>query len=283
MIGGLIQINALADLIAADGVLPIDCRFDLARPEAGKAAFDAGHIPGAAYFDLDKDLSDPPGRETGRHPLPDRDLFAARLRATGARRGLPIVCYDDAGGAYAARAWWLLRWLGHEAAAVLDGGFPAWVAAGQPLEAGDARARPAGDIVPLAPRAGFVDTAAVVAALGTPRLHVIDARTPARFAGEPHPLDSVAGHIPGAHNRFYGDNLDGAGRFKPVERLRREWEDLLAGVPPEQVVLHCGSGVTACHDLLAMHLAGLEGARLYPGSWSAWTSDPARPVARGDA
>jgi thiosulfate/3-mercaptopyruvate sulfurtransferase len=173
----------------------------------------------------------------------------------------------------------MLRWLGHEAVAVLDGGLAAWIDASRPLEQGQARPRPEGDIAVRSPLVGTVGTAAILAALGSPELLVIDARTAARFAGEPHPLDTASGRIPGARSRFWGDNLGPDGRFKPAEMLRAEFAALLDGTLPARVALQCGSGVTACHDLLAMEHAGFPGARLYPGSWSAWTSDPARPIA----
>jgi thiosulfate/3-mercaptopyruvate sulfurtransferase len=273
----LIDAEALA--VHPSGLAIFDCRFDLADPDGGARAFARGHIPGAAYLDLERDLSAAASPDDGRHPLPDRDAFAARLRACGLDAGDQVVVYDDAGGAIAARAWWMLRWLGHAAVAVLDGGLPAWVAGGRELEAGAARDRPPGDITPRAPLVGTVDTAAIAAALGDDSRLVIDARTAARFAGQPHPLDAAAGHIPGARNRFYGDNLREDGRFKPATVLRQEFETILDGKAPDQTAVQCGSGVTACHDLLAMEVAGLSGARLYPGSWSAWTADARRPIA----
>jgi thiosulfate/3-mercaptopyruvate sulfurtransferase len=274
----LIDFEAMASL-ERDRLALFDCRFVMTDPDAGRAAFEAGHVPGAAYLDLERDLSAPATAEGGRHPLPDRVGFAARLRALGVRADDQIVVYDDVGGSLAARAWWMLRWLGHEAVALLDGGFKAWTDSGRPLEAGPARPRPAGNIAAGDSLVATVDTADIVAALGTDSLQVIDARTAARFAGEPHPLDTRAGHIPGARNRFWGDNLGGDGRFKAPEVLRAEFEAVLDGLSADRVALQCGSGVTACHDLLALEVAGLSGARLYPGSWSAWTADSARPVA----
>ncbi len=275
----LIDADALADLIGGDGLALFDCRFNLADPQAGTRAFEGGHIPGAAYLDLERDLSARPSGEGGRHPLPDREGFAARLRVLGVRSGDQVVVYDDAGGSLAARAWWMLRWLGHADVAVLDGGLQAWTAGDRALEQGPAQPRPEGDIIAGAPLVGTVGTADILAALGSPGLFVIDARTAARFAGEPHPLDAASGHIPGARSRFWGDNLGSDGRFKPAGMLHAEFAALLDAVPLDRVVLQCGSGVTACHDLLAMEHAGLSGARLYPGSWSAWTADPARPIA----
>lgn len=275
----LVDADALAALVGEGQLALFDCRFNLNDPNAGRAAFDAGHIPGANYLDLEHDLSAPASVDGGRHPLPDRESFAARLRARGVRAGDQVIVYDDVGGSLAARAWWMLRWIGHEAVALLDGGIAAWTTSGRALESGPGPARSEGDIAVGAALVGTVDTAEIVAALGTNRLLVIDARTAARFAGEPHPLDTASGHIPGARNRFWGNNLIHNGRFKPAETLRAEYDAVLDGVLPGGVALQCGSGVTACHDLLAMEIAGLRGARLYPGSWSAWTADSARPVA----
>ena len=278
MVSPLIDCTALASL--EDNIAVFDCRFDLADPGAGRRAFEEGHIPGAAFLDLERDLSAPGPAEAGRHPLPDRAAFAARLRALGVRSSDRVVVYDDGGGALAARAWWMLRWVGHAAVALLDGGLAAWRSEARPLARGAAAARPPGDLVAGDPLVTTVDTADIFAALGTGALVVLDARTSARFAGEPHPLDTASGHIPGALNRFWGDNLTAEGRFKPAARLRADYAALLGDVAPDRVVLQCGSGVTACHDLLALEVAGLPGARLYPGSWSAWTSDPARPIDR---
>jgi thiosulfate/3-mercaptopyruvate sulfurtransferase len=275
----LIDADALAGLIGGDGLALFDCCFNLADPQAGARAFETGHISGAVYLDLERDLSAPPSAEGGRHPLPDREAFAARLRALGVKATDQVVVYDDVGGSLAARAWWMLRWLGHEAVAVLDGGLQAWTAGGRALEQGPARPRPEGGIIAGEPLVATVGTADIFAALGTPELLVIDARTAARFAGEPNPLDAASGHIPGARSRFWGDNLGPDGRFKPAEMLRADFAALLDTTPLDRVVLQCGSGVTACHDLLAMEHAGLSGARLYPGSWSAWTADPTRPIA----
>jgi thiosulfate/3-mercaptopyruvate sulfurtransferase len=275
----LIDPDALVTLASEARLELFDCRFNLADPDAGRAAFETGHIAGAAYLDLERDLSAPASVEGGRHPLPDRESFAARLRALGVRASDQVVVYDDAGGSLAARAWWMLRWIGHEAVALLDGGLAAWTASGRALEAGPGTPRREGDIAVRPALAGTVDTADILAALDSDRLLVIDARTAARFAGEPHPLDTASGHIPGARNRFWGDNLIQNGRFKPAETLRAEFDAVLDGVALRDVALQCGSGVTACHDLLAMEIAGLSGARLYPGSWSAWTGDPSRPIA----
>jgi thiosulfate/3-mercaptopyruvate sulfurtransferase len=256
----------------------LDCGFDLADPGAGERAFAAGHLPGARYAHLDRDLSGPKDGHNGRHPLPAPEAWAATLGRWGVAPGVPVVAYDDHGGVYAARAWWLLRWAGHAACAVLDGGRAAWRAAGGGLVAGAAGAAAPQPPYPLAATAAMptLDTAAVQHALG-PRV-LVDARAPERYRGELEPLDPVAGHIPGAINRFFKLNLADDGRFKPAAQLRAEYAALLGGRAP---VHQCGSGVTACHNLLAMAAAGLDAGALYPGSWSAWCSDPARPVARG--
>jgi thiosulfate/3-mercaptopyruvate sulfurtransferase len=274
----LIDADALAILVERGQVALFDCRFDLADTEAGRAAYLAGHIPGAFYLHLDDDLSAPAGPR-GRHPLPDRAAFAARLAAYGLNAGQQVVAYDAAGGAYAARLWWMLRWVGHEAVAVLDGGLPAWAASGRRL-VHDVPAPAAGSFRAAPPLASAADVDEVLNGIGGD-MAVVDARAPHRFRGESDPLDPVSGRIPGARNRFFRDNLDAAGRFKPGDVLAAEWRAVLAGTPAGQVVHQCGSGVTATHNVLAMEVAGLSGSRLYPGSWSEWIADPARPIERG--
>jgi len=265
---------------ATGNVLVFDCRFDLADPDAGVAAYAAGHLPGAHYLHLDRDLSGPKTGANGRHPLPDRAALVATLAARGLKEGQQVVAYDAQGGMFAARLWWLLRWLGHDAVALLDGGLPAWQAAGFPLT----------QSVPLAAHGSFkahaplqvtVDAQVVQRNLGTHELTLIDARAADRYRGENETIDPVGGHIPGALNRFFKDNLAQDGRFKSAHTLRDEFGALLDGKTPEHVVLQCGSGVTACHNALAMEIAGLHGAALYPGSWSEWCSDASRPVATG--
>lgn len=248
--------------------LILDCRFDLADPEAGARAYAAGHIPGAHYLHLDRDLAGAKTGANGRHPLPAREDFAALLRRLGLRAGRQVVCCDTQGGPYAARAWWMLRWLGHAEVAVLDGAWDGELTAEVPP------ATP-GDWQPGAPLVAQIDAAELLQGLG--RLRLIDARAPERFRGEVEPLDPQAGHIPGASNRFFKDNLDADGRFKPAAQLRQEFAPLMAA----EVVHQCGSGVTACHNLLAMAHAGLGDGRLYVGSWSEWSADPARPIAQG--
>jgi thiosulfate/3-mercaptopyruvate sulfurtransferase len=260
--------------------LAIDCRFDLTRPEAGRADYLQAHIPGARYLHLDEDLAGARNGRNGRHPLPDPQRLADRLGENGVSADTQVVAYDAQGGLFAARLWWLLRWLGHDKAAVLDGGWQAWQAAQQPVESGDARlATPAHSDVQLRPLAAHIDE--VLVCLHTPRMQIVDARSADRFRGENETLDPIGGHIPGARNRFFKTNLQADGRFKPAEVLRDEWQSLLAGSLPGAIVHQCGSGVSACHNLLAMEIAGLHGSRLYPGSWSEWCADPARPVARG--
>lgn len=257
----------------------LDCRFQLTDPEYGLHAYQAGHIPGAHYLNLDYHLSGVKTGSNGRHPLPDGQRLAVDLGAIGITSDVQVVCYDDAGGMYAARAWMLLRWLGHQAVAVLDGGIQAWQQAGATLETDKKRYMPRRFPV-HASLVETVDAEQVLANLEEQAFVVVDARSPERFRGEGETMDPVAGHIPGARNRFFQHNLDSNGRFKDAASLRQEWEQLLAGLPPENIVHQCGSGVTACHNLLAMEYAGLSGSRLYPGSWSEWCSDPERPVAR---
>lgn len=255
----------------------LDCSFDLGDPEAGTRQFAEGHLPGAQYAHLDRDLSGARTGRNGRHPLPERSTFAAAAGRWGIAPGVQVVAYDAQGGPYASRAWWLLRWLGHEAVAVLDGGLQAWTASGGLLSQDAAPVAPRG--VYPAQQSGMPTVEATQLLAERAAWTVLDARAPERFRGDIEPLDPVAGHIPGALNRCFKDNLEADGRFRPAEALRRDfaaWAD-----DPSRVVHQCGSGVTACHNLLAMTHAGLVGSRLYPGSWSEWCADPSRPVARG--
>lgn len=268
-------------LTAAPGsVLVFDCRFDLVDPASGEAAYAAGHIPGAQYLHLDRDLSGAKTGKNGRHPLPERAALVGTLAARGLNAGQQVVAYDAQGGSYAARLWWLLRWLGHDSVAVLDGGLQAWEAAGYPL-AKDVPHPAAGNFKAGAPLQVTVDAQAVVRNLSTHELLVVDARAADRYRGENETIDPVGGHIPGARNRFFKDNLGADGRFKPAHTLREDFAAVLGGKTPEHVVLQCGSGVTACHNALAMEIAGLHGAALYGGSWSEWCAEPSRPVATG--
>ncbi len=279
----IISASTLHDLIAAgEPLLVLDCEFDLGDPAKGRDVYAEEHIPGARYVHLDDDLSGRPDGTNGRHPLPDPHVFAQRLRALGLRRGQQVVAYDGNGGHFAARLWWMLRWLGHDAVAVLDGGRQAWLDAGFPLETGVPAAAVPGDFV-AGPSltGGIVSARDVLANIDGGDLVVIDARDPARFRGDPHALDTASGHIPGARNRFLRDNFDAQGKFRNAEELARAFTAVLAGTPPEKAVMQCGSGVTACSNALAMEIAGLKGAKLYPGSWSEWVSDPSRPIATG--
>jgi len=267
-------------LNATRDVLVFDCRFDLADPEAGSAAYAAGHIPGAHYLHLDRELSGTKTGTNGRHPLPERAALVATLAARGLNAGQQVVAYDAQGGMFAARLWWLLRWLGHDSVALLDGGLPAWQAAGLPLT----EALPSavgGNFKAGAPLQVTIDAQAVQRNLATHELTLVDARAADRYRGENETIDPVGGHIPGALNRFFKDNLAPDGRFKAAHTLREDFGALLGDKTPERVVLQCGSGVTACHNVLAMEIAGLHGAALYPGSWSEWCSDASRPVATG--
>jgi len=269
--------SAYTTLIPFDALRPdmlvIDAGFDLADTTAGERDYAAGHLPGAHYLHLDRDLSAAKTGSNGRHPLPDRAAFAARMRAVGLSKGRQVVAYDAQGGMYAARLWWMLRWIGHAGVAVLDGGRQGPLSNELPTPVpGDFEL----GTTAIAPT---LDAAALQSRLGAVRL--VDARAPERFRGDVEPLDAKAGHIPGAHNRLFKRNLGPDGRFKPAAELRAEFEALLAPFAPAEVVHQCGSGVTACHNLLAMEHAGLAGSALYPGSWSEWSSDPHRPVAIG--
>ncbi|MDP5239698.1 sulfurtransferase [Uliginosibacterium sp. 31-16] len=259
-----------------------DVRHDLGNLAAGRLAYAAGHIPGALFLHMDEDLSAAKTGRNGRHPLPDRADFAARLAQLGVNATSQVVVYDAQGGMTAARLWWMLRWLGHEAVAMLDGGLPAWQALGGSLEAASPGARPTGTLQLQASLVTTASAAEVLANLDTQARQVIDARGPDRFRGENETMDPVGGHIPGARNRCFRDNLQADNRFKPADVLRHEFAAVLQDTPASKVIAQCGSGVTACHNLLAMQIAGLPGAALYPGSWSEWCSDPARPVATGE-
>jgi thiosulfate/3-mercaptopyruvate sulfurtransferase len=282
----LIEATTLRDLVGKPEVAILDCRFDLANPDAGRNAFLSGHIPGARYADLNRDLSAPVTAASGRHPLPSPEDLAATLKSLGIGSDTQVIAYDDSAGAFAARAWWLMRWVGHDAAAVLNGGLKAWLAGGGRLESGPAVVARASVADPhqFAPRvdlAAVLDAADVEAQLGDPGFLLVDARAPERFAGTVEPIDSVAGHVAGAVNQPFSANLAADGRFLPASELRRLWAERLGERDPEHVAVMCGSGVTACHDLLSLEVAGLRGAKLYPGSWSEWIRDPKRPIARG--
>jgi thiosulfate/3-mercaptopyruvate sulfurtransferase len=274
-----------------------DCSYDLTQPAAGAQQYAAAHIPGAVYAHLDSALSakhgvpGPHGVVTahgpdepasgGRHPLPNRERFATWLSSIGFANDMQAVVYDRNGANYCGRLWWMLKWAGHDAVAVLDGGLQAWQAAGGPLASGEEPAHFQTLFKLSEPKARLIDTAAVVQRLGRSEQTLIDARATPRFKGEVEPLDPVAGHIPGALNRPFALNLGPDGKFKSAEQLRAEFTALLGQRDPATVVHHCGSGVSALPNLLAMEVAGLGGSALYAGSWSEWCSDPARPVAQG--
>lgn len=273
----LVDVPTLAAHIDDLDWVTVDCRFSLADTAAGHRAYAAGHIPGARYADLDRDLSGPVTPVTGRHPLPDPAALARRLGGWGIGAGVQVVAYDDTGGTLAARLWWLLRWLGHEQAAVLDGGLGAWKAAGHALTA--AAPDPVARTFTGRPRAALeVGTLGVEQALDAGDYVLVDARAAPRFRGEEEPLDPVAGHIPGAVNLPCEGNLDAGGHFRSPAELRQRFAAALGARSCTAVIHYCGSGVTACHNLLAMEHVGLGGSRLYPGSWSEWIRDPNRPV-----
>ena len=258
----------------------MDCRFVLRDPEAGRRAYAAAHIPGARYAHLNDDLSAPVTAQTGRHPLPDTARLARRLGEWGIDHTKQVVAYDDSSGAMAARLWWLLRWLGHDAAAVLNGDWRVWLRERRPQTA-DASAVTATTFNPRPGSLPQVDADAVLQTVGTGQTLLLDARSEERFRGEVEPFDKVAGHIPGAVNLPFEDNLQPNGCFLPAAELRAQYRALLGDRAPATVTHMCGSGVTACHNLLAMEHAGLAGSRLYVGSWSEWITDPKRPIATG--
>lgn len=264
---------------APDWVI-VDCRFDLANPAAGEAEYARAHIPGAVYAHLDRDLSSPITATSGRHPLPTPEKFAASASMWGISAHTHVAAYDADNGAYAARLWWLLRWLGHEHVAVLDGGMKAWRAAGLPVSA-VRPTKPAGAFVPRIDDSLWVDTNTIAKHAGASGWALLDARAPERFAGEVEPIDRVAGHVPGARNHPLASNLAANATFLSPAELQARFQRSLQGVAPSQTIAMCGSGVTACQMLLAMEVAGLQGAKLYPGSWSEWIRDPRRPIAKG--
>lgn len=278
----LISAAELAEHVFAPDWVVLDCRHDLTNPDAGRNAYAEGHLPNAQFVHLDGDAGgDKTGADgtfRGRHPLPDRATFIATLRRFGISDNTQVVVYDAHGGMFAARLWWMLRWVGHDAVAVLDGGLPAWLAHDMFLST-EMSSRPLGTLTDKPSLVASVDADDVLQNLADRKRTVIDARAPDRFRGENETLDPVGGHIPNAKNRFFKENLQADGRFKPAEELRAAFDQLID--EPKDAIMQCGSGVTACHNLLAMEVAGMKGAALYPGSWSEWCSDPSRPVAKG--
>ncbi|MDK6076386.1 sulfurtransferase [Massilia varians] len=284
----LISAQDLAAHIDNPNWVVVDCRHDLMNLAAGREGYAAGHLPGAVFGDIDTQLSGarhgPDGVFRGRHPLPEKEALLDTLRDWGIDDDSQVVAYDAHGGMFAARLWWLMRWLGHEAVAVLDGGMAAWQAIGKPLTL-DVVSKPRGSIGVRAPFVPTVTVAEVMENVDKGERIVIDARASDRFRGENETIDPIGGHIPGARNRFFKDNLQADGRFKDAATLRDEFAPLVDD--PARAIMQCGSGVTACHNLLALAVAGMPGAALYPGSWSEWVgdgkNDTGRPVAKGEA
>ncbi|MEO5692650.1 MAG: sulfurtransferase [Usitatibacter sp.] len=275
----LVTTEELAKHIGDPQWVVLDLRHDLADANKGRNAYEAGHIPGAYFIGLDKDLSGPKTGKTGRHPLPAPETFAATMNGFGITPDTHVVIYDDTSGSYAGRLFWMLRWIGHDKVALLDGGIPKWIKEGRALSK-DVTAERAGSVIARPTLGATVDVHFVDRFKESGDITLIDARAPNRFAGEGETLDPVGGHIPGAVNRFWQKNLNADGTFKSSEMLRAEFAELLGGADPSKVVHSCGSGVTACHNAFAMELAGLPTGRLYPGSWSEWCADPARAVAK---
>lgn len=277
----LVTTDQLARHLDDPAWVVFDCRFILTDPDAGRRAYEAGHIPGARYAHLNDDLSGPVTASTGRHPLPDPTALAEKLGRWGVDASTQVVAYDDSFGAMAARLWWLLRWLGHDAVAVLDGDLRAWLREKRPMTTAEPVVTPR-RFVARPRQEAWVDSTAVERLVETGEAILIDARAEERFRGEIEPFDRVAGHVPGAISLPFEDNLQPSGRFLAPEELRDLYHHVLGDIPPGLVVHMCGSGVTACHNVLAMEHAGLAGARLYAGSWSEWITDPRRPIAQGD-
>jgi thiosulfate/3-mercaptopyruvate sulfurtransferase len=276
----LVQAETLAMALGRSDLVIVDCRFALASPSAGHSAYHLGHIPGAVYAHLDQDLSDQSKRGEGRHPWPEAADFTAKLGRWGISHTHQVVAYDDGDGAFAARLWFLLRALGHEKVAVLDGGWARWTALGLPVDS-SLPVRMQQHYAGTFASERLLDARQVQARLAAGDL-LIDARSAERFRGENEMIDRTAGHVPGARNRPYADNLV-EGRFRHPVQLAAEFRELLGDKPAEELIVMCGSGVTACHHLLAMERAGIGGAKLFTGSWSGWISDPSRPVATGPA
>ena len=277
----LVSTAELATRLGDPALVVVDVRHDLTQPDAwGETQYRASHVPGAVFAHIDRDLSAPRTGRNGRHPLPS----PAEVESTFSRLGIGpdsvVVAYDQGSGMFAARLWWMLRWLGHDAVAVLDGGFDKWTREGRPV---DARApQPRRRVFRARTPAPTATADDVIAAIAARDGLIVDARAPERYRGEVEPLDPVAGHIPGARNRPYAENVAADGTFKSASALREELSRLIGATPPSRVVNYCGSGVSACHNVLAMEVAGLSGSRLYPGSWSEWVADPAHPVAVGN-
>ncbi len=276
----LLSTEELANRLTDSDIVICDCRHDLMDLEKGRRAYAEGHIPGAHFLHLDDDLSGAKSGKNGRHPLPDIATLTKKLGSIGVDRSKRIIAYDDTGGPYAARLWWLLRWLGHDNVSILDGGINKWIAENRPADRNVPTAKATTFI--STQRAGLTaDASFILANISEGSSIVVDARAPERYRGDTEPIDPVAGHIPGAVNRVFKNNLNADGTFKSSAVLQLEFSALLGTTASSQVINQCGSGVTACHNLFAMELAGFGGSKLYPGSWSEWCADPVRPVARG--
>jgi len=273
----LIDPSTLAPHLNDPSWAVVDCRFDLTSPDKGEEMYREAHIPGARYAHLDRHLSGAKTGGNGRHPLPDSDVICRNFSDLGISASTQVVAYDADNGMYAARLWWMLRWMGHDAAAVLDGGLARWQRDGRPVRGGVESSTPGN--FKGAPRPGWRLTVDEVASgLGSRGRFLVDSRTPERYRGIGETLDKVGGHIPGAANYFFGQNLTAEKTFKPADDLRTQWSPILKGHEPKEVVVYCGSGVTACHNLLALEHAGIHGVKIFPGSWSEWSADPSRPV-----
>ena len=273
----LISVVELAGHLDDPAFVIFDCRHELTNPEFGAREYAQSHIPNALFAHLDRDLAAPLTGRNGRHPLPDPDVFAGWLARMGVSNDKQLICYDNAGGVYGSRLWWMLRWMGLKSVAVLDGGWQAWLAAGQSVTAEVRIPTTAG--ITRKPEQSPVDAKYVLDHLQSPDMVLVDARANDRYHGQNETTDPIGGHIPGARNRFFKDNLTPQGFFKSAEQLRDDFKPFVGSGSPERIVSQCGSGVTACHNLLAMEIAGLQGGRLYPGSWSEWIADPSRPRA----
>jgi thiosulfate/3-mercaptopyruvate sulfurtransferase len=277
----LIETSALAALLNDPSLAIVDCRFDLKDTSAGGRAYETAHIPGAVYADVDRDLSAPKTGTNGRHPLPEVDIFVATLGRLGIDAGTQVIVYDQDSGGFASRLWWMLRWLGHDGVALLNGGFAKWSAEGRPTKSG-VEARPRQVFVPRVQPQMMVNATDLEGIVGKSDWRLIDARARERFRGDVEPIDKVAGHIPGAVNVPFLENLDANGTFKSPADLAERFRNASGSIPADHLVVYCGSGVTACQNLLALEHAGMHGAKLYPGSWSEWSADPSRPMKKGD-
>jgi len=273
----LISTDVLASYLDDSSWFIADCRYNLKDEQWGPAQYLASHIPGAVFVNLAHDLAAPRTGSNGRHPLPSPDAMAATFSRLGIGDRIQVIVYDQDAGPFASRLWWMLRYLGHDAVAVLDGGFAKWAREGRPVHSGEEK-RTAAAFTPVVRPEMRLTVDDVMAHLGDPSILLVDARSPERFEGQPDPLDNVSGHIPGARNRFYRHNISQEGTMRPAGELKADFERMIGDRSPSEAVMYCGSGVTACHNLLAMEHAGLQGAKLFAGSWSEWEADPKRPV-----